>query len=43
LGNDPGKAITLAGTFLLIAAGATLLMKPKKPAGEIVLTGGGGH
>jgi maltose/moltooligosaccharide transporter len=43
LGNDPGKAITLAGTFLLIAAGATLLMKPKKPEGEIVLTGGGGH
>lgn len=43
LGNDPGKAISLAGTFLLIAAGATLLMKPKKPEGEIVLTGGGGH
>jgi maltose/moltooligosaccharide transporter len=43
LGNDPGKAISLAGTFLLIAAGATLLMKPKKPEGDIVLTGGGGH
>jgi maltose/moltooligosaccharide transporter len=43
LGNDPGKAISLAGTFLLIAAGATLLMKPKRPEGDIVLTGGGGH
>jgi maltose/moltooligosaccharide transporter len=43
LGNDPGKAISLAGTFLLIAAGATLLMKPKKPEGEIVFAGGGGH
>jgi maltose/moltooligosaccharide transporter len=43
LGNDPGKAISLAGTFLLIAAGATLLMKPKKPEGEIMLAGGGGH
>jgi maltose/moltooligosaccharide transporter len=43
LGNDPGKAISLAGIFLLIAAGATLLMKPKKPEGGIVLAGGGGH
>ena len=43
LGNDPGKAISLAGIFLLIAAGATLLMKPKKPEGKIVLAGGGGH
>jgi maltose/moltooligosaccharide transporter len=43
LNNDPGKAITLAGVFLLIAAAATLLMKPKKPEGEITLVGGRGH
>lgn len=30
LGNDPGKAITFAGVFLLIAAGATLLINSKK-------------
>jgi maltose/moltooligosaccharide transporter len=29
LGNDPGKAITFAGVFLIIAAAATLLIKPK--------------
>ena len=28
LNNDPGKAISFAGVFLLIAAGATLLIKP---------------
>jgi len=43
LNNDPGKAITLAGVLLLLAAAATLLMKPKQPTGEIVLTAGGGH
>jgi maltose/moltooligosaccharide transporter len=43
LGNDPGKAITLAGVFLLIAAGATLLMKAGKPADDVVMIGGGGH
>lgn len=44
LGNDPGKAISFAGIFLLIAAGATLLIKSKK--GEItdINVGiGGGH
>ena len=29
-GNDPGKAISFAGVLLLIAAGATLLIKTKK-------------
>jgi maltose/moltooligosaccharide transporter len=43
LNNDSGKAITLAGVFLLIAAAATLLMKPKKPEGEITLVGGAAH
>lgn len=43
LNNDPGKAIALAGVLLLLAATATLLMKPKQPTGEIVLSAGGGH
>jgi maltose/moltooligosaccharide transporter len=43
LGNDPGKAITLAGVFLLLAALATLRMKGAKPTGDIVMAGGGGH
>lgn len=44
LNNDPGKAITFAGVFLLIAASATLLIKTKKPADEVItLGGGGGH
>lgn len=30
LGNDPGKAISFAGVFLLLAALATLLIKPKQ-------------
>ncbi|MEO6637200.1 MAG: MFS transporter [Ginsengibacter sp.] len=30
LGNDPGRAISFAGVFLLIAAGATVLIKPTK-------------
>lgn len=30
LGNDPGKAISFAGVLLLIAAGATMLIKTKK-------------
>ncbi len=43
LNNDPGKAITLAGVLLLLAAAATLLMKPKQPTGDIVMPVGGGH
>jgi maltose/moltooligosaccharide transporter len=44
LGNDPGKAISFAGVFLLIAAGATLLIKPKNTRlDEIGMIGGGGH
>jgi maltose/moltooligosaccharide transporter len=43
LGNDPGKAISLAGVLLLMAAGATLLMKTKKLSDDVVMMGGGGH
>ncbi len=43
LHNDPGKAITFAGVFLLIAAAATMLIKSKKPAEDIVIMGGSGH
>jgi hypothetical protein len=43
LGNDPGKAISLAGVFLLMAAGATLLMKTTKPDPDAVIMTGGGH
>lgn len=43
LHNDPGKAITFAGVFLLIAAAATMLIKSKKPVDDIVIMGGGGH
>lgn len=43
LGNDPGKAISLAGVLLLMAAGATLLMKTTKPSDDVVIMGGGGH
>ncbi|MEP7251498.1 MAG: MFS transporter [Ginsengibacter sp.] len=37
LGNDPGKAISFAGIFLLIAAAATTLIKPTpvKPGTEV--------
>ncbi|PWK26776.1 maltose/moltooligosaccharide transporter [Arcicella aurantiaca] len=43
LGNDPSKAVTFAGVLLLIAAGATLLMKSGKIADdqEVVMSGGG--
>ncbi|MCU0335620.1 MAG: hypothetical protein MUF62_11375, partial [Chitinophagaceae bacterium] len=41
LHNDPGKAISFAGVLLLLAAAATLLMKPKKTEGPIVLAGAG--
>jgi maltose/moltooligosaccharide transporter len=43
LDNDPGKAITFAGVLLLIAAGATLLIKSGKMADnqEVVMSGGG--
>jgi maltose/moltooligosaccharide transporter len=44
LDNDPGKAITFAGVLLLIAAGATLLIKSGKMAdNQEVVMGGGGH
>lgn len=43
LDNDPSKAVTFAGFLLLIAAGATLLMKSGKIASdqEVVMSGGG--
>jgi maltose/moltooligosaccharide transporter len=41
LHNDPGKAISFAGVLLLLAAAATLLMKPRRAEGPIVLTGAG--
>lgn len=43
LHNDPGKAIALAGVLLLLAAAATLLLKAKKPSGDIVMPAGVGH
>ncbi len=43
LGNDPGKAITFAGVSLLIAAGATMMMKSSKPADDMLVMSGGGH
>ena len=44
LNNDPSKAITFAGILLLIAAGATLLMKSGKMSdNQEVVMGGGGH
>lgn len=43
LGNDPGKAITFAGILLLIAAGATMLIKAKKVEGDVSMPMGGGH
>jgi maltose/moltooligosaccharide transporter len=38
LDNDPGKAITFAGVFLLLAAMATMLIKPNKVNIEIDVT-----
>jgi maltose/moltooligosaccharide transporter len=44
LNNDPRNAITFAGVLLLIAAAATLLIKAKKPSGDIAMPmGGSGH
>jgi maltose/moltooligosaccharide transporter len=44
LGNDPGKAITFAGIFLLIAAGATLLIKSSSKKIDMDnIPMGGGH
>ncbi|MEP6711250.1 MAG: MFS transporter [Ferruginibacter sp.] len=38
LGNDPGKAISFAGVFLLLAAFATMLIKSNKTDVEIDVT-----
>lgn len=43
LDNDPGKAISFAGVFLLIASAATLLIKTAKTDTDAVIPMGGGH
>ncbi|MCG7856047.1 MFS transporter [Flavihumibacter sediminis] len=43
LASDPGKAISFAGTLLLLAALATVRIKPKNIAGEKMIPAGGGH
>jgi maltose/moltooligosaccharide transporter len=43
LDNDPGKAISFAGVLLLIAAGATLLIKTKKAGSDENVLIDGGH
>lgn len=43
LQNDSGKAVTFAGVFLIIAAGATMLIKANKVAQDEVVAMGGGH
>ncbi|MEO6231563.1 MAG: MFS transporter [Ferruginibacter sp.] len=43
LQNDPRNAISFAGTFLLIAAALTLLIKSDKPSEDMVIPMGGGH
>jgi maltose/moltooligosaccharide transporter len=44
LDNDPTKAIAFAGVLLLIAAGATMLIKSGKISdNQEVVMGGGGH
>lgn len=43
LDNDPGKAIGFAGVLLLLACGATMLIKATKPTGDVAMPVGGGH
>ncbi|MBK6975769.1 MAG: MFS transporter [Cytophagaceae bacterium] len=43
LGNDPRNAITFAGTLLLLAALATLLIKTTKVSDDEVMLQGSGH
>ena len=43
LNNDARNAITFSGVFLLIAALATLLIRPTKPAEDVVVSMGAGH
>ncbi|MDX1908159.1 MAG: MFS transporter [Bacteroidia bacterium] len=43
LNNDPGRAIAFGGVLLLIAAGATLLVKAAPPAEDTPVMSGGGH
>lgn len=43
LNNDPRNAISFAGVFLLLAAAATMLIKPSKPNDDVLISLGGGH
>lgn len=44
LNNDPGKAISFAGVFLLLAALATILIKPTAPPADFEIpVGAGAH
>jgi maltose/moltooligosaccharide transporter len=43
LDNDPGKAIAFGGVLLLLACGATMLIKDTKPQDEDVVLQGGVH
>lgn len=43
LGNDAGKAISFGGVLLLLACGATLLIKESTPIDEHVILPSGGH
>jgi maltose/moltooligosaccharide transporter len=43
LGKEPVNAIYFGAVFLLIAAGATMLIKTKKIEGDVNMPMGGGH
>ncbi|TAH14418.1 MAG: MFS transporter [Sphingobacteriia bacterium] len=43
LDNDPGKAIVFGGVLLLLACGATLLIKESKPIDDEIVLQSGGH
>ncbi len=43
LGNDAGKAISFGGVLLLLACGATLLIKESTPIDEHIILPSGGH
>jgi hypothetical protein len=43
LDNDPSKAIAFGGVLLLIAAGATMLMKSGKISDSTEIKMSGGH
>ncbi|MFX5279793.1 hypothetical protein ABTC66_20620, partial [Acinetobacter baumannii] len=43
LNNDSGKAIAFGGVLLLLACGATMLIKANKPMEEDIVLSSGGH